>query len=651
MVLSVLLAGTVMLGGPVRAKMDALSAERVFGADARGRIYEEAVNAFRTHYDDTRTPEQETGKNAWFKGRGLWQGEYWGKTMLSAAVIADLYGHDELKSWLREKALDFVREFQRPDGYLGSYRDPFFVGGPVPGKPGQEVFCWNLWGRTYTMWALLELSRVCGSQELLASAAKMMDQEIAQLKAKGVKLEDTGYFVGLPSMSVLKPLILLSGETGKAAYLDFADEIVAAWERQGNPAPNLVANAFGDRLVHEWYANPKWWAKAYEMMSCLEGLVAYAEVRREPRILEAVERIVAKLERGELNAVGCVGFFDHFTHAAACPNATTEPCDVTHWIRVNRELFLATGKAHYLDTLEFAFCNAFLAGVYRDGKWGAHSVRSHGTRHRTAPHQVGMAYHQCCIDNMPRTFVDICETVLSRGKDGALSVNLYGDARGTCGADAVRITGGYPFGNVVKVVVEHGPAKPAVAGASRADEGRPGRGRPGYDASRADVVRFRNPAWFDGLTLNGRPVTGEWAEAPLAPGENVFCLEFRRSPRLVDSAVLPGADARAGEFETAYENPEMKGLARTVPAARLFYGPLLLAKAKRLGATRSEILDFKTVNGRGFACTLRPLKASGVDGAWTAEFAKGGETFSVKVCDFASAADSDDPENLFSIWF
>ena len=41
--------GDVRLDGPVSEKMAALIRERVIGNDARGKIYDEAVNAFRTH--------------------------------------------------------------------------------------------------------------------------------------------------------------------------------------------------------------------------------------------------------------------------------------------------------------------------------------------------------------------------------------------------------------------------------------------------------------------------------------------------------------------------------------------------------------------------------------------------------------------------
>lgn len=610
----------IRLGGHVAAKMNTLFAERLFGAEARGRIYDETVNAFRTHYDDVHASFGWSGSKS--LPEGLWQGEYWGKTMLSAAVACDLTQNAELKNWLRDKARQFVKEFQKEDGYLSSYANPDFVGGP-DGK-GHDIFCWNLWGQKYTMWALIELSRVAEAEDLLVAATKMADNIIARLEQRGLAIEDTGYFAGLPSMSILKPLMLLYERTGKASYLAFARKLVAVWDCAGGRDPDLLVNAFVVEPVHAWRPHPERWAKAYEMMSCLEGLVAYASYERGDRILEAVRRIVEKLEKSELNAVGGVGFFDHFTHAAASPNATTEPCDVTHWIRVNRELFLVTGDAHYLDNLEFAFYNAFLAGVYRDGKWGAHSVRSHGTRHRTAPHQVGMRYHHCCVDNMPRTFVDFAATMVSRSPDGALSVNLYSPGSATLDGDKIRIEGDYPVGSVVKVHIESG---------------------------KGGLVRFRLPRWFDAVIVNGRRGEGDWHTDETKPGGQDFVLEFVRTPRILES-VLPGIPpVRADEFEFASENPEMKGLARTCAGARLRYGPLLLAKAKRMGLQRDRVLASDTINRRDFTCALRPLPPKGVWGAWTAEFCGDGERFSVEVCDFASAADWDDPGNWFSVWF
>lgn len=603
------LKNSIQVKGSLVPKMEALFFERVTGGDARGPIYEEAENAFSTHADD----------------RGLWQGEYWGKTMLAASAVCELTWDDKLRQDLHDKAVAFVKKHQRADGYLSTYSDPSFIG--IPGQKGDPVFCWNLWGQKYTMWALLEIGRISGDVRLSAAAMRMMDHEIELLSTMNCSLENTGYFVGLPSMSVLKPLMVLYRATGRTDYIRFARKIVAAWEREGNPCPNLMANAFTMKPVHEWYPGPGYWAKAYEMMSCLEGLVDYAETVKDRRVLDAVARIWDKLQASELNAVWGVGYFDHFTHAGACPNTTTELCDVIHWIRLSRALYVATGEAQYLDAVELAFYNAFLAGVYRDGKWGAHSVRSHGTRHRTAPHQVGMRYHQCCIDNMPRTYRDIVETAIALEEDGStVRVNLYLPGISHVGGFFFDFTGDYPFSDEMKVM---------------------------FRSQKACKVKFHVPPGCDGMQVSGGTREGAWIVCDFPEGRKSqwFSISFGRQVRVLDSALPDGAAARADEFEFTKENPEMKGLARTTPAARLMYGPLLLAKSKLAGNTQAEIFDVNSVNNKGYACALEPLESQAVVKAWKATFKKGDESFTVNVCDFASAADGDDPENAFSIWF
>jgi hypothetical protein len=65
----VALGDVSVLGAPgalFQASLDA----RVFSAKARGEIYDDAVNAFETHYDEKHL---------------TWQNEYWGKTMLCVA--------------------------------------------------------------------------------------------------------------------------------------------------------------------------------------------------------------------------------------------------------------------------------------------------------------------------------------------------------------------------------------------------------------------------------------------------------------------------------------------------------------------------------------------------------------------------------------
>ena len=614
----------IRLSGYVARKMDALVHERFMTEFARTTVYDEAENAFRTHCDDLRT-----------KGLGWWQGEYWGKTMLSAAEVYS-HTHDEgLKNFILDKAHRFLSDHQRTDGYIGSYSDARFV--RVFNKPEVQSWCWNIWGRKYTIWALYDIYRQTGDHVCLDAAIKSMDQMLAMLKELNLRISETGSFYGMPSSSILKPLLLIYRETGKKEYLDAAREIVADFDRSGHPQGNIIADAFGDSPIHEWHPEPFFWAKAYETMSCMEGLIEYYRVTGEQRPLEAVKRLHAKLVSNELNPMGGVGYFDHFVDGGHRPNSMTELCDVTHWIRINRELYLLTGDARYLDFIEKAFYNAFLASVYRDGKWGAHAVRSHGRRHRTAPHQVWMKYHQCCIDNMPRTFVDWIATQVGARGDEAIDVNFYSDMKATQDGVTISVSGNYPIADAVEVRIV---------------------------TDRARKVRFRVPGWSRMIKVNDADARGPWHTVDVPAGESVWRLAFDMTPMVVSTYTqntVYSTDWFYGEamsdwlvsvFESAHENPEMKGLSRTEGAAFVMRGPLLLARCTRAGGAAEEILKVgKTVNHGGFEATATPHQNANVWGAWTLTLKSGKDERKVEVSDYASSADTDDPDNTFSIWF
>ena len=608
----------VRLTGFVGDKIDRFLSRRVFSDFARQEMFAEAERAFDTHFDDDPS----------HPGAGYWQGEYWGKEMLGL-VEGALYGHDDdLKAWALERARELIRRHQRPDGAITTYRDEEYLS-------YSQGWNWNLWGRKYTLWAFIEIYEATGAQDVLLAARRLMDQQIEMLRRLKLPIWETGCYVGLPSMSVLKPLLLLYRHTKDPRYLQYAREIVAGWRRVGNPAPNLLVNAFSERPVADWYGVPHEWAKAYEFMSCLEGLVEFYRTTGESDVLDAVERIWDKLVRDETNPVGTVAYFDHFFNAARMTNGASEPCDSTHWIRVSRELFLVTGKVRYLDAIERTFLNGFLAGVWRDGSWGAHMVRSHGCRHRAAPLQVGMQHTQCCVANMPRTFFDIARTSVTRTKDGMVSVNLFTDCEAAFGETKVKVVGNYPVSEDFSISV---------------------------DSPTPVTVRFRVPEWCPSLTVDGKTVwmletkaIGGWKDLGIVTCKT-FAVHLDMPVNVVSFGRVPYVACQsewAWKF-WAYpeENPEAGRYFRTVPAARLERGPLILAKARAVGCTAAEIFDFESVDGRGFSAKLEPTTCPGVWGAWKATLTgHNGEKVETTVCDFQSAADYDDASNAFSVWF
>ena len=92
-------------------------------------------------------------------------------------------------------------------------------------------------------------------------------------------------------------------------------------------------------------------------------------------------------------------------------------------------------------------------------------------------------------------------------------------------------------------------------------------------------------------------------------------------------------------------------MARNEPAARITYGPLILAKGLYAKTEPEEIFRTRLDKGGEWKLSVLPGRGGDTDGSWLLRMERGGEALSVAVSDFASVADRDDPENRFSIWF
>ena len=243
-----------------------------------------------------------------------------------------------------------------------------------------------------------------------------------------------------------------------------------------------------------------------------------------------------------------------------------------------------------------------------------------------------MRFQHCCVNNMPRTFMDIAQ--LGAVREGeAVRVNLY--APFTAGfADAeVTLTGDFPIADKVT-------AKFAV--------------------KRPTTVKFRLPPWSKRTTFAvlpaGKPVVppaGDWYETQVPAGVTVIKVAFDMAPRLEHSGRAACDDLTDYRFRRwNADGRDARRLYRTTPAARLFRGPLLLAKSKNVNDTADDILR-ADLNGGDWSVTLRPFTDFRVMGAWEATFTRGDEKFAVSVCDFPSAGDEllPDGADYFSIFF
>ena len=605
----------VRLKGAPAVKMNRFFQARMLSETAQQDIFGEARGAFRDRNDDEKVviPGKKMG--------GLWRGEFWGKLMLGTARVADYLQDPALTKFVDEECHRLMA-YQDADGYLGSYADKENVWIPEDAKKAMgPVYgwntVWNLWNRKYAIWAMLMAYKTTGDRAILASVERQMDQWIDMMHRLNLPLIETGQpeKVGLPSMSILKPLLMLYAETGKKAYLDYAQEMLPDWDRADGRCPNFFRNAGRTDALYTWYPNPQGWGKSYEMMSCWSGLLEYTRMTGDERALETVKKLRENVFRTELNVLGDVGYVDQFYGAASQPNACTEVCDTIHWIRLNLDLYLMTGDKTYCDAIELAYFNAFLAGVYRDGTWGAFAIR--GAMCHNHDRQCGYAWNHCCVNNVPRTFMDMAEGSVTVDRAGVYHVNFYQDAKVTLDGATFEISGNYPVDNVVTVKVS------------------------GTDAR----VRFRKPAWCPKLDV--------------ARNGNVYTLAFDMNPRVQDGPDTVVAEKQGWHYSRylhaykAWKNA-ISDSYRATPAATVMWGPLLLAKSRRTGAKPEELMDLSTVRGRGYAVKLTPAAGDGVWCAWDVELSKPGEpTVRTRACDYQSAGDEPFMEGTprFSIWF
>ena len=605
----------VRLEGWLGAKMDRFISRRLVDPFMREQIFDEARQAFEFRDDDVA------------KVGGLWRGEFWGKEMLSSARVADYLQDREFLSFVREECHRLMK-FQDSDGYLGSYSNKGLISVRDPDacmKKMGWLSNWNLWNRKYAIWGMFMAYKATGDKAILASVEAQMDNWIDMVHSAGVPMCDLGAsaFFGMPPMSILKPLLMIYEETGDKKYLDFASEILPFWDRDDGHCPNFFRNAATGKALHTWYPEPQKWAKSYEMMSCLDGILEYYRVTGDRRCLETVAQIRDLLDKYESNPLGGVAFVDKFIGAASRPNGASEICDAIHWMRLNIDLYLITGDDKYLDSVEKCYYNNFFAGVDRDGLMASFAVRALARHEHTS--QCGYAYSHCCLNNVPRSFMDFASTVVTVDGNGVFHVNQYQDATATLDGVKFTIRGGYPVEGKVTVMVS--------------------------DSSRKII--FRKPSWCPRMDVSEKG--------------GVYTIAFDMNPRLVasaqvvnpqDTSTLEATDKWA---ESRHAIAWQKNVGRDVrrqyrktPALALWNGPLLLAKSRRLGMNDEQLEDSSSAIGKGYRPILTRIASDRVMAAWDVRLVKDGEPdITAKVCDFQSAADARLGDNFtwFTIWF
>ena len=349
-----------------------------------------------------------------------WQTEFWGKWMHSAVPLVDYANSAKLRESILASLVNLLPS-QLPDGYLGNY--------------AEDVRCkraWDVWGQKYTMLGLLLAYDMTGDQAVLDAVSKMCDYLISIFGPGKRELRKSSQYGGMPSCSVLEPVVWLYNRTREPRYLDFAKYIVSELNDYDD-SMRLVDDALAGIDVADrapWaglgYEGQNRGHKAYEMMSCYQGLIDYALATGERKYIDAAVATAKSIINTELNICGGATSIEHWYGGAKnqvhpyCRQQET--CVLTTWIRLCAKLLEVTGDPLYADQIEKTFYNAYLASLKADNSYFASYTPLAGFRSRGQYHC--RMHTACCNENGPRGFVSYLESVLQADGDAAI-INLY----------------------------------------------------------------------------------------------------------------------------------------------------------------------------------------------------------------------------------
>lgn len=400
-------------------------------------------------------------------GRQTWDGEHVGKWLHAATLAWVNTGDPALRSKLDE-TVALLCSYQLADGYLGTYLED------------KRWTSWDVWAHKYNLIGLLTYMRYTGNQAPLETCKRMGDLLCRSFGTGPGQLDiirSSGH-VGMASTSVLEPMALLYRFTGEQRYLDFCRYIVDSWEQPHGP--QIVSRLLAGKGVNE-VGN----AKAYEMLSCLNGLLEYYRLTGDARYLEATRHAWQDIVDKRLYITGTASSAEYFRVDHELPNTGNvgETCVTVSWLQFNAHLLRLTGEARFADQLERTVLNQLLGAQRPDCRAWGYYVEMEGHKPFSETFDAN-----CCLSSGPRGVALVPTFAVTTDAEGVV-FNLYsGGSAGLKLHDGTTvdldITTRYPGESKIRIALQL--AQP-----------------------REFSIKLRVPAWAQGATasVNGQATT------------------------------------------------------------------------------------------------------------------------------------------------
>lgn len=522
-----------------------------------------------------------------------WRGEFWGKTMRGAALTY-AYTRNQTLYDILTKTVEDMLDTAEENGRISSY------------TAESELNGWDLWCRKYVLLGLQYYLDICKDKALADRVIGCMCRQLDYIMDRvGPKTEGklpigktSHIYRGANSSSILEPVVRLYSLTGEEKYLQFATYLV---EAGGLDIANIFQLAYENNFKPYQYPI----TKAYETISCFEGLLEYYRVTGTPWHKTAVVNFADAILETDFTVVGSCGcsfeFFDHSAVRQANTNVefAQETCVTVTLMKFLYQVNLLTGDPKYVDAFELSLYNAYL-GAYNTEEivsgqmlraypeavpeafpFDSYSPLTAGIRGTRVGGLQKMQDDHCygccaCIGSAGNGLVPKLQLVTAG--DG-FAMNLYIPGTVTAATDSGKVTfvteTAYPAEGTIKITV-----------------------RP--EKEEAFTLRLRNPRWSKEtvLSVNGekRPVNAGYIsiERLWKPGDTVeLQLDMRTravyptpySSQILMNKALWQDNYMVSTFDV--EDPRAKD------HIALCRGPVTLAQDSRLGYSVDEPVSIR----------------------------------------------------------
>ncbi len=283
-----------------------------------------------------------------------WRSEYWGKMMRGASMVLKYTKNEPMYEIIRDSVLDILT-CQDEQGRITGYNTE------------EEFTRWDLWGRKYVMLGMQYFMEICDDEalnrRLIDSMCRQADYIIDRIGPDKLDIRTCSKnWEGMNSCSILEPMVRLYKLTGNQKYFDFAEYIISTGFIQ---SANIIDLA---RQGVPPYQYPV--VKAYEMMSCFEGLLEVYYITGIEKYKTALLQFGKRIMEEEISVIGCSGCtHELFDHTRVRQTQTDyqgivqETCVTVTWMKFAASLLELSGDSDYADHIERSFYNAYMGSL------------------------------------------------------------------------------------------------------------------------------------------------------------------------------------------------------------------------------------------------------------------------------------------------